>query len=157
MNTPAVKERPLLPLQFRAAPAFQWGMAAFTVTGIAAAVFLAPHLGRLTIVLYLFTGLYLLGLALVLSLRVRVEADSVAQAWFWSVQRTPWKQVNRLERTARGFALLNAEGREVLVLGLLPRAAQQMVADEAIHRARLKPGRGEVKPPVLEYWERKPS
>lgn len=153
---PLLKIAPItFPHTFYADNTYRIGLGMFTVVGIAGAASVMQHEQHAAILLWALTGLYLLLLALVLSLRIRVDGEGLTQRWLFSGTRTTWKQIARLERTRRAWSLLDANGKEVALLSFLSRSAQDAIAQEAIQRARLRKCTVAPKPPLLEQWERK--
>lgn len=140
---------------FGARPVYILALAGLTVLGVLGSAYVSAHERHVGIVMWALTGLYLLALATVVSLRIGVGADGLTQRWLFSHSSAAWRDVARLERTARRYALRDAKGRDIVMLHLLPPAAQQSVADAAIDRARLRPGKAPPQAPILEHWERK--
>lgn len=144
-----------LPQTFGAAARYVWGAAGATLLGALTAGYVMPHAHIPGVVLWAMTGLYLLLAALMLSLRVRVAADGLTQRWLFTTSQVAWNQIARLDRTARFYALLGPDNKELVLLRFLPPAAQQTIAQETISRARLRPITTPPPAPVVEQWERK--
>ena len=144
-----------LPLAFGADIRYTLTLAALTAVGVLGSAYVSAHQPKFGIVFWAMSGLYLLLFALMLSLRIRVDAEGLLQKWLFSGVRVTWKQVVRLDRTRRGYALLGADNKELILLAFLSPTAQQAVAEQAIHRARLRKCAVAPKPPLLEQWERK--
>lgn len=144
-----------LPAVFYADNKYRLTLAALTVLGVLGSGYVSSHQPRVGIVFWALTGLYLLLLALMLSLRIQVDAEGLLQRWLFSGVRVPWKQIVRLARTRRGYALVAQDGREPVLLAFLPPAAQQAIVQQVIQRARLRSSPVAPKPPILEQWERK--
>lgn len=130
-------------------------LAGLTALGVLGSGYVSAHERHVGILVWALTGLYLLALATVVSLRVRMDADGLTQRWLFSRAKVAWRDVARLEKTRRGCTLRDQAGKDVALLFLLPQAAQQAVADEAIVRARLRPSKAAPAAPILEQWERK--
>ena len=117
-----------LPLTFGAAGRYVWGAAGATVLGALTAGFVMPHAHVPGVILWAMTALYLLLAVLMLSLRVHLSADGLAQHWLITASKVPWKRIARLERTARFYTLLDQDNKELVLLRFLPAAAQQTIA-----------------------------
>ena len=150
----ATAEAMTLPAVFHADGRYRLTLAAFTALGVLGSGYVSRHQPTVGIVCWAMTGLYLLLLALMLSLRVQIDADGLLQRWLFSGVRVPWGEVARLDRTRRGYALFNRADREQILLIFLPLAAQQAIARQTIQRARLRPVAVEAGTPVPERWER---
>ena len=143
------------PETFRANVIYQLVLAALTLIGAAGAGYVMPHQRIVGVALWALTGLYLLLLVLAFSLQIRVDADGLTQRWLTTRTFVAWKQVERAEQTPRMWSLLGADGKELVLLQFLPRAAQQVIVEEAKSRARLRQAAEPLKPPMIELWERK--
>lgn len=144
-----------LPQTFGAAAPYVWAPILLMLIGVLGASDIGQHQPQAAVLVWALTGLYLLVAAVMLSLRIRVDTDGLTQRWLFSSTRIAWNQIARLDRTRRGYALLDKDNREVVLLRFLPPAAQQTIAAEAMARARLRKVAGTPKPPLLEQWERK--
>jgi hypothetical protein len=144
-----------LPLAFGADIKYTLVLAALTAIGVLGSSYVSARQPKFGIPFWVMTGLYLLLFALMVSLRVRVDADGILQKWLVTGTRVSWKQIVRLNRTRRAYGLYGADNKELILLAFLTPAAQQAIAEQAIHRARLRKCAVAPKPPVLEQWERK--
>ncbi len=140
---------------YGARPVYTLALAVLTILGVLGSAYVSDHERHVGIFMWALTGLYLLALATVASLRVGAGADGLNQRWLFSRLSVAWRDISRLEKTRRGYALRDKGGKDVGLLFLLPPAAQQSLADTAIERARLRPSRDTPKAPILEQWERK--
>jgi len=157
VNPDTIEQAPPQMRTFGARPVYILALAGLTVLGVLGSAFVSAHQRQVGICMWALTGLSLLALATVASLRVGVNADGLSQRWLFSYLKVAWRDVARLEKTPRGYALRDGAGKEATLLFLLPPAAQQTIADEAITLARLRPSKMPPKAPILEQWERKPK
>jgi len=141
---------------FGARPLYILALAGLTALGVLGSAYVSAHQRQVGIFMWALTGLYLLALATVASLRIGVNTDGLTQRWLFSGLKVAWRDIARLEKTPRGYALRSEAGKELALLFLLPLPAQQTIAEEAITRARLRAGKA-APAPVLEQWERKPK
>jgi len=156
--TPQTIDKPPALIQtFGARPLYLLALAGLTALGVLGSAYVSAHQHQVGIFMWALTGLYLLALATVASLRIGFSADGLTQRWLFSGLKVAWRDIARLEKTARGYALRNDSGKELALLFLLPPPAQQSIADEAITCARLRPSKAAPIAPVLEQWERKPK
>ncbi len=156
MATPQTMTPPTaLPRTFGAAARYSVAAAGATILGALVAGYVMPHARIPGVILWAMTGLYLLLAALMLTLRVRLFADGLGQRWLFTTSKITWKQVARLERTSRYYALVGQDNKELILLRFLPTAAQETIAQEVIARARLRPAATPPTAPIIEHWERK--
>lgn len=127
----------------------------FVLIGVLGSGYVGAHSKPVSILLLILTGLFLLAAALMLSLRVSVSATGLTQRWLASHATATWRDVARLEQMPGKYALRDAKGRDVVLMHLLPFSAQQLIAEEAIARAGLRPVRDTPQPPITHAWERK--
>jgi len=153
----AIEKAPTQRRTFGARPLYILALAGLTGLGVLGSAFVSAHERHVGIFMWALTGLYLLALATVASLRVGVSADGLSQRWLFSHLKVAWRDIARLEKTPRGYVLCNDADKELALLFLLPPLAQQIIADEAITHARLRPSKTAPIAPVLEQWERKPK
>ena len=59
--------------------------------------------------MWAITGLYLLALMTVLTLRVALTDEGLTQRWLFSRLQVKWSEVARVERMARAYALRDAK------------------------------------------------
>jgi hypothetical protein len=126
-----------------------------TILGVLGSSYISQHQPRVGIIFWALTGLYLLLLALMLSLRLQVDTDGLLQRWLFSGTRIYWKQVTRLSRTRRAYGVYGPEDKELVLLAFFSPPAQAAIAGQIIDRARLRKCPGQTAPPILEQWERK--
>jgi hypothetical protein len=151
-----IKAEPLtLPAVFYADNRYRVTLAALTVLGFLGSDYVSSHQPKIGILFWAMTGLYLLLLALMLSLRIQIDSEGILQRWLFSGVRVPWKQIARMDRTPRGYRLIGNDGKEQILLVFLAPSAQQAIAQQVVQRARLRPCAVPPKPPTLEQWERK--
>ncbi len=127
----------------------------FVAIGVLGSGYVGAHNKPVGIFIWVLTGLFLLASALMLSLRVGFSATGLTQRWLASRASASWRDVARLEQSPGRYALRDAKGRDLVLLHLLPLSAQQVIAEEAIARAGLRPARETPKPPIINAWERK--
>jgi len=144
-----------LPRLFRADPRYALALTGATLLGVLGGAYIGRHQPQMAVLIFAMTGLYLLMLVTILSLRIQASEDGLTQRWLFSRAVVPWKQITRVDRTARWYALLDKDNKEPILLRFLSRADQQFLADEAISRARLKKSAETLKLPVVEQWVRK--
>ena len=104
------------------------------------------------------TGLYLLLLALMLSLRIQIDAEGILQRWLFSGVRVPWK-ADRPDGTHPDavIALAGQDGKEQILLSFLAPLPRSRPSPTRSYSARAsapapsRPGLGSI----LEQWERK--
>ena len=142
---------------FTANPVYGVALLLLTAIGVWGSAFVSAHERHAGVLLWALTGLALLALATVVTLRIGMNSEGLTQRWLFNRLQVSWRDVARMERTTRDYALLDAKGTRLVLLFLLPRASQQAIADEAMTRARMRPAKAAPKLPVLEQWERKPK
>lgn len=142
---------------FGANPLYGMALGILTALGVLGSTYVSVHERHAGVLMWALTGMYLLALATVVSLRVGVNDEGLTQRWLFSRLQVNWRDVARMEKTARAYSLRDIKGTNLVLLFLLPPSAQQTIADEAMTRARLRPAREAPKSPVLEQWERKPK
>lgn len=140
---------------FGARPLYILLLAGLTGLGVLGSAYVSAHERHFGIVLWALTGLYLLALATIISVRIGVGPDGLTQRWLFSGLKMAWREIARLEKTQRGYVLRDQAGKEVALLFLLPPTAQQAIAEEAITRARLRPSKALPDTRAGEQWERK--
>lgn len=153
MSTPIV-EQATETRKYGARPGFIVALLLLTGVGVLGSGYVTAHERHVGIIMWMLTGLYLLLLATVVSLRVGVREDGILQGWLFNRAKVLWRDVARVDKTARGYAVRGADGKDVALLFLLSPTAQQSIADAAIARARLRPVK-QVAPPLVAQWERK--
>ena len=155
MATEVQAERLTLPRLFRADLRYSLALVVATLLGALGGAYISRHLPQMAVVIWAMTGLYLLMLVTILSLQIQASEDALTQRWLFSRAVVPWKQITRVDRTARWYALLDKNNKEPILLRFLARADQQFLAEEAIKRARLKKSSEPLKLPAVEQWTRK--
>jgi len=142
---------------YGAQPLYILALVGMTVASVLGSAYVSNYERHVGIFMWALTGLSLLALATVATLRVRADADGLTQRWLFSHLSVKWRNIARLDKTRRGYALRDEGGKDVGLLFLLPPPAQQSIAETAITHARLRPSRTTPTPPILEQWERKPK
>ena len=142
------------PRTFSADLSYRFGAGLFSLIAVLAlGTAHASHDRTLPYVLAVTSSVFFIALLLVLSFQLTVDADGLHQRSILGRREVPWSQVQRLDR-GRAYSI-HAEGsRELVWLSLLPAAAQQAVAEEAIRRANLRPSDAKMQEPVRQQWVR---
>jgi hypothetical protein len=140
------------PCTFGADISYRFGAGLFSLIAVLAlGTARSSHDHTLPFVLAATSTLFFVMLVLALSFRLTVDADGLHQQSVMGRRDVPWESVRRLDR-GRVYSI-HAEGsRELVWLGLLPTAAQQAIAEEAIRRADLHPSDAKMQEPVRQQW-----
>ncbi|MDQ2798830.1 MAG: PH domain-containing protein [Armatimonadota bacterium] len=154
-TTATTNTRMTFPHTFRAGNIYRWSLTGLTALGVVGGATVGQRVHVMGVLIWALTGLYLLLLATILSLSIQAHGEGLTQRWLFNRITVPWKQILRVDRTRRGYALLGKDNRELILMNFLTQTDQQMLADEAINRARLKKSGETANATILEQWTRK--